>query len=825
MTRTTGLVKILLACILLFSVSAKSQDYSSIKGELRDKENKPVEKATITLLRSADSALVKIASTDTAGNFEFENIRNGSYLLSISHTGFQPWIGKTFSTDGKASLKLGRIMLEPAAKGLTEVVVTAKRPLIEQKIDKLVVNVDASPVNAGATAMEVLEKSPGIIINNDGSISLKGKPGVIVMLDGKPSYLSPADLANLLKNMPASAIDQIEIMTNPSSKYDASGNSGIINIKTKKNQKLGFNGSFTVGFTSGFFTKNNVWHLVPRTQNSLNFNYRNKKINIFGNYNPNLNRNRSELEIKRNFYNPDKTRKASSAQNTDVWGRNKYHSLKLGLDYYPNKNNVLGVVFTAFAFFGHPQPKTTSDILNPDNSLISRLISVTRNDITFRNFTGNFNYKHIFDTSGRELTVDLDYVKYSNVSDMTLNTDVYDNQGNTQGDELVLSGHLPADINIYSVKSDYTHPFNKGAKIEAGFKSSYVKNDNLVDYKRLASQDWITDGRSNHFIYDENVNAVYVNLNKQMKKWSFQAGLRMENTNTRGLQVTNDSTFRRHYTNLFPSAFVSYQLNSQNQLTFSYSRRVNRPNYQDLNPFTYFLDSLTYRQGNPYLLPQFTHNFELSHSFKGKFITTLNFSNTSDVISQIFKQYTQQKITFLTVENVARFRNMGIAFHLPSKWTAWWSSSFYLNIYNNRYEGIYNAEPLDISYTSFTANMTNSFSFPKGFSAELSGFFRAKGVDDLNIDLPMYQMSIGLQKTILKSKGTLRFNVRDPFGWQRFREYSRYNDIDIKIYSHWDNRQFSTSFTFRFGKNTIAPSRKRSSGVSEEIQRAGSGNQ
>ena len=380
-------------------------------------------------------------------------------------------------------------------------------------------------------------------------------------------------------------------------------------------------------------------------------------------------------------------------------------------------------------------------------------------------------------------------------------------------------------MDIYSLKSDYVHPFKKGGRLEAGVKSSFVKNDNVVNYTRWADDKWIEDGRSNHFIYDENINAVYLNANTKIKKWSFQGGLRLENTVAKGYQVTNDSTFKRNFTNLFPSAFISYELNKDNQLTLSYSRRINRPNYQDLNPFIYFLDSLSYRKGNPFLLPQFTHNIELSHSFKGKLITTLNYNSTNDVISQILKA--DGDLVYLTSDNVARFRNIGISITAPVPITKWWTSNTFVNIFNNQYNGVFENQPIDLSYTSFMVNMTNTFTLKQGFTLEMTGFYRARGVNQLNIDEPMYMVSFGGQKTVLKGKGTVRLNLRDPFWLQRYKGRTQYYLIDTKVNNRWDNRQLTASFTYRFGKNgqQNPPPRRRNSASQDEQNRVGQGGQ
>jgi outer membrane receptor protein involved in Fe transport len=820
-------MKIIFTLLLagLTQLSAIAQTTVRIAGVVKDEQSNAIQSATVSLLRAKDSGLVKVAISGSDGQYELVNIKPGKYFTSVTLVGFVKANSPVFEA-GTADITLPAIALHASSKEMAEVTVQAKRPFIESKIDRTVVNVEASPSSAGASAMDILEKSPGISVSSDGNISLRGKAGVIVMLDGKPTYMSSSDLANLLKNMPATALDQIEIMTNPSSKYDASGNSGVINIKTKKGKAAGFNGNITLGATTGIFKQGDAWYLLPKSQNSFNFNYRKNKINLFGNYNPNFFRGRNELVLDRNFYN-NGTVDGSSSLLTNFKFGNFNQSLKLGLDYSPNKKNVFGVVVGGFLFDGHPRPVTTSTLRDKNGAVQSTLVSNTDNNISFKNFTGNLNWKHSFDTTGTEITADLDYVKYSNVSDMVLTTDAYNGAGAPVGGTLYLKGHLPSLIDIYSFKSDFTHPFKNG-RFEAGVKSSWVTNDNLVDYTRqMPDKSWVRDARSNHFVYDENINAAYVNYNTQIKKWSLQGGLRVENTIAKGRQVTNDSTFKRNFTNLFPSVFVSYAVDKNNQLTVSYSRRVTRPNYQDLNPFTYFLDSLTYRVGNPYLLPQFTHNIELSYAFKSKLIITANYNNTTDVISQILKQNNVSKTTFNTSENIAKFTNFGLSITAPVKFADWWMTNLFANVYNNHYVGVYNADPIDVSFTSFTANVTNSFTLnkKKGFTGEVSGFYRHKTVDQLAIIEPVYQIGFALQKQIMQGKGTLRFNVRDPFAWQKFRTSTRYSDVDVRAVARPDVRQASLTFTYRFGKNTPGSQpRRRNAGSQEEQSRVGGGN-
>ena len=811
----------LLAAFLLTVLFVAAQGSGKVNGTVNDESGNGLAAATVSLLRAKDSGLVKVAITDKSGRYDFIQIKEGQYLLTVTFVGFAKKYGAPFRLSANG-VELPAMVLAPLSNDMAGVVVVAKKPFIETKIDRTVVNVDASPGNAGSTALEVLEKSPGITVNNEGIISLRGKAGVMVMLDGKLTYMSPADLANLLKNMPASQLDQIEIMTNPSSKYDASGNAGVINIKTKKGRANGFNGSLSLAATTSVFRYNNTTYLLPKSQNSFNFNYKSGRSNFYGSYNPNFFQGRNAMLMTRKFsQNGNVT--ATTAQENIFRSQGNNHSLKLGLDYQLNKKNSFGVALSGFRFDGEPSSVSTQTIKDGAGHVSSQLVSQTKNEIGFRNFTGNLNWKHNFDSTGKELTADFDYVRYTNNSDMLLASDFYNSAGQYTG-ELLLSGRLPSNINIYSFKSDLVIPFKNG-RLEAGVKSSYVTNNNEVDYRRqLLDKTWVADHRSNHFIYDENINAAYLNGNTQLGKWSLQGGLRLENTIAKGHQVTNDSTFKRNFINLFPSAFISYGLDKNNQVTFSYSRRITRPNYQDLNPFVFFLDSLTYRVGNPFLLPQFTHNLELSYAFKSRYVVTANYNNTNDVISQILRQNNEKKITFLTSENVARFRNIGISITAPVQVAKWWNANLFTNIYNNQYKGVYNNEPIDISFTSFTTNLTNTFQVGKGLTAELSGFYRHRSVDQLMITEPLYQMSIAASKQIMKGKGTVRLNIRDPFAWQRFKGKSQYGDIDMQFRNYPDVRQVTGSFTWRFGKSTQSSQpRRRSSSTQEEQSRVGQG--
>lgn len=545
----------LLLLFLFAATNVVAQTTSKISGSTKDETGKPLPAVTVSLWQSEKTALQKTALTDKEGKYEFINVKAGKYFVTATSVGYVKDTSKTFTVAENSNVEMPAFALTVSATSLAGVTVESKRPFIETKLDKTVVNVDASPTNAGASALDVLEKSPGVMVNSDGAISLRGKQGVIVMMDGKPTYLSATDLANMLKNMPASALDQIEIMTNPSAKYDASGNSGIINIKTKKGKNDGFNGSIMLGYTTSIYRLNGSTYFLPKSQNSFNFNYRKNKVNIFGNYNPNYFRGRNTLGLHRNFYDSqtDVLTGSLSQQAYFKFGNNN-QTLKVGMDYFADKKNTFGVVASGFAFFGHPTPQTIAESRNAAGVLRSTMVANTENHIDFKNFTGNLNWRHVFDTAGQEWTADFDYVTYSSTSDMLLTTTPYDANG-VAGSNLLLKGYLPSHISIYSIKSDYVKPLKNG-RFEAGIKSSWVTNNNVVDYQNWYNEKWYADNRSNHFIYDENINAAYVNINRQLKKWTLQGGLRLENTIAEGKQITSNTSFSRNNTSLFPSAFA-----------------------------------------------------------------------------------------------------------------------------------------------------------------------------------------------------------------------------------------------------------------------------
>ncbi len=783
-----------------------------ITGTVIDGNTKTIESASIHLLKATDSSVVKMSVADKTGKYEFEGIADGKYLVSITAVGHNKGYSEIFDIGaGKTVVALKTIELVPQSKSMGGVTVSAAKPLIEQKIDRMVVNVDAAVSNVGATALEVLEKSPGITVDKDGTISLKGKQSVQIFIDGKPAYVSGVELVNMLSNMNASQLEQIEIMTNPPAKYDAAGNSGIINLKTKKNKQKGFNGSATAGYSQGKYWK---------TNENLNMNYRNNKVNAFMNYSFNRNKSAQELIIHREYLHPDKTVDAIFDQRTFMPRFRNGNNLKLGMDYFLSNKTTLGFVGSGSITSGWEKNFNTAYLKNELGVVDSIVYATNTTKGNWKNGSLNLNLRHVFDSTGRELTADVDYSYYSSNDNQAFNNTSYTPDW-VQKTVTDLLGKLPVGINIYSGKIDYSHPMKSGWKAEAGLKSSYVSTSNAAEYFNKESNSWVPDyTKTNEFIYKENINAAYLNFSREFKKWGVQTGLRFENTNYKGHQLGNpmqaDSSFKKSYNSFFPTVYVSYKANDKNQFGINLGRRIDRPAYQDLNPFLYFLDNYTYESGNPFIQPQYTWNAEVSHTYKGFMTTTANYSRTTDFMTETFEQ--SGYATIVREGNIGVRQNAGISISAQVKPKKWWSASLYTNYNYNQFKGVLYGENVNVKASNVLFNVNNQFRFNKGWSAELSGFYRTKGIEGQIIIQPLGQMSAGVSKLVLKGKGTIRLNVRDILYTNRAKGKIDFQQTKARFENNRDTRVAGIAFTWRFGKPIKAQQNNRKTGGADEEQ-------
>jgi iron complex outermembrane recepter protein len=811
-------LSILLTTILItvFSVTRAQNPTAKLSGKVGDTKQAAISSATISLLRAKDSSVVKMSVSGADGRYEFDNLPQGSYIVVVSAVGYEKSYSKQLEVTNGA-IEAAPVVLSNRSNSLKTVTVNARKPLIEQKMDRMIVNVDAFVTNTGANALEALEKAPGVQVDKDGNISLKGKQNVIVMIDGRPAYLSGADLANMLRGMQASQLEQIEIMTNPPAKFDAAGNSGVINIKTKKNKQKGFNGNVSAGVGQGVYFK---------TNESFSLNYRDGKVNLFSNYSFGRNNNFQQLDIYRRYKNDDGSTNAIFDQVSYMKRRGMNNNLKMGMDYYLTPKTTLGIVLSGFYNPQSNNGENTSYLKNPQSEVDSIVYAGSNIKELWKNGSINLNMRHQYDSTGRELTADIDFIHYDAQNDQHFINSTYSPNRVLKYEEH-LTGDLPVNIDIYSAKMDYTLPLKKKAKIDMGWKTSYVTTVNKANYfNGPEGKREIDYEKTNYFDYKENINAAYVSVNKELsKKWGVQAGLRFENTNYKGYQYGNprgDSSFTRTYNSLFPTLYISYNANKNNSFSTSLGRRIDRPSYQNLNPFMFFIDKYTYGSGNPFLRPQYSYNFELSHIHKGMLTTTLNYSLTKNLFTETFDQLGYA--TIVRQGNIGRRENMGAAVNANIRVTKWLTSIVYTNYNYNKFSGKLYGDDIKIAAGTFMLSVNNQMNFQKGWGAELSGWYRSKGVEGQILLQPMGQLAAGISKQVMKGKGSVKVNIRDILYTQIPHGEINFKDTEARFRNTRDTRVTNVTFTYRFGKplkNGNGQRKKGGAGEEQNRVRAG----
>jgi FlaG/FlaF family flagellin (archaellin) len=784
-----------------------------ISGAILDEKSQPFPFVNVLLLNAKDSVLVKGLAADDNGKFLFDQVEAGKYMTLVSMVGYQKSYGATFQVKDEA-VNLPTITLKTDTQSLNEVTVVAKKPFIEQQIDRTVINVENSIVSAGATALEVLERAPGVTVDQQNEqLKLRGKEGVIVQIDGKQTFLSQQELITLLRNTPSDNIEKIELITNPSAKYDAAGNSGIINIKMKRNKNYGTNGNVNLG---------GAWAKYGRANATATINHRAGKISTFINGGAFYNKGFNNNDIYRKI--PFENKVTIFDQKTERTNESQYYNVRAGMDYFATDKTTVGVLVSGFFNdWSNPFGQTNTRILNEDLTLQRTFRTNVFNGGKMTNISTNANFKHQFDDKGKELTFDVDYVNYGGKKNSNLNTSYFKPDGSVDGNPENVRNNMPSDINIGVAKLDYTQPLWKG-KMETGLKTSYVTSDNDMVFE-TKTDEWVLDPtRSNRFKYTENVNAAYLNYSGSLsKKVKYQIGVRGEHTHSIGNSVTLNQKRDRNYINLFPSVFLSNQLDTNNVINLSYSRRIDRPNYQSLNPFEFYLDPYTFQRGNPNLKPQYTNSFQLVHVYKNFLNTTLAYSRIKDMIAdELPQQIASENKTFVTSDNLDNQDNVSLTVSFPIKVAKWWNiQTNFTGVYNH-YNSIYLEEKLEIKQASWNMYASNQFTISKSWSGEISGWYNSRAFYGLYAAKPMGMLNAGLQKTILNKKGTLRLNVNDIFWTNRFRGKAIYKDIDFSVKSQWPSRQFRLTFTYNFGNQNVKGARQRNTG-SDDLQKRANG--
>ena len=817
MRNFTLLLSAFFMMIFLLLTGLTAARAQQVSGTVLDGERSPLASASVDIRKAADSSVVKYTVTDAKGKYQFSDITPGRYFFHVSHIGY----GDQFSAP--YTLKEGEQGMAPVLQmakttgDLKQVVVSARKPVIEVKADKMILNVEGNINAVGEDALELLRKSPGIMVDKDNNISLSGKNGLKIYIDGRELPLNGSDLSDYLKTLHASEIESIEIISNPSAKYEASGNAGIINIRLKKNKSFGSNGSLTGGYDVGTHSNYNA---------GLSFNHRDQHVNLFGTYNYNDNTSSFYMLLRREQLD------TLFNQQSTIRNKTASHSFKMGADYFLDKQNTFGVMLTG----------TLSDnsLATTSNTPISYIPSKQVDRILQANNTGsgrrdngnlNLNYHHT-DSLGHDLNMDGDYGIYHIRSNQLQPNLYFDPTGQTLLYSDVFNMLAPTDIDIYSFKTDYEQDFAKG-RLGLGGKFSYVSSGNdfqQYDVENLAK---IMDTlNSNNFTYKENINAVYGNYSRTLKGWAIQAGLRVENTNARGISqgyrldngvYTNyDSGFDRHYTGFFPSGAVTYNKDPMKQWTLTYSRRIDRPAYQDLNPFEFKLDEYTFRKGNTDLRPQYTNSVGLTYVYHSKLTTTLNYSHVKDVFTQLIDTVDLSK-AFITKTNLATqdITSLNVSYPVQYKWY-----SLFANV--NAFYSLYKANfgvgrTIDLNVASVNIFAQQSFTLGKGWTGQLSGFFTSPSVWQGTFKTrSMGSVDGGFQKNLFGNKATLKASVSDIFNTLHWTATSDFAGQQVLSQGHFESRQLKLYFTYKFGNTQVKTARQRNISSEEESKRVGS---
>lgn len=799
----------LIALALFAQMLAFGQQTSKITGSLSS-ESGAVPFATVFVKSSADSAVVKVALSDTAGAFRFAAIPPGNYFIQATAVGLTPYFSPAFefsSTD----VDLGKLTMKSNTELATVNVVTA-RPIIEVQPDKTVFNVQGTLNATGANGFDLLRKAPGVIIDNNNNIVLEGKSGVQVYVDNKPTILAGEDLVNYLKSMQAADIDKIEIITQPSSKYEAAGNAGIINIVLKRDKNLGTNGTITAGYGYGILHNHHG-------NASFSLNHRKKKVNFYTSYSNSVGTNWSFFYLDRTQFG---STYESKTDNNDYQGS---HNGKAGIDWYINSKHTVGFLASGNYFDSRTNGQNRTEI-GPAGFTDPTQILTANNTGVGLNYraAGNINYRFA-DTLGHEFTVDLDYGIYSreaNNYQPNSYMDVATQQVLFENNYRMIT---PTDISIATAKADYNQNL-WGGKVTMGAKVSYVTTDNTLNFYDVVNQvDIFNSSRSNQFTYRENIVAGYVNYARVIsQKLNFQLGLRAEQTNSVGdliaAQVTAEDHVERHYLNFFPSGGVTYSPNADNTWALTFSRRIQRPNYQSLNPFTWQVNELSFMKGNPFLQPQYGNNVKVSHTFKYRFSTSLSYSYVEDFFAQISDTLGQTK-SYLISRNVADEQTITLGVSLPFSIKKWWNVFISINAFHTSYIGTDDKFQAVNRFTG-SAFGQNTFLLPKGFKFEVSGWFSSPSIwGGTYLTSSMGALDLALEKKLLQDRMSLRISCSDLFFTSYWKAHMQYGELSIQGSGGWESRIARIQLSYNFGNKDVKKARDRKTGLDDEDKRTG----
>lgn len=807
---------ILLFALLLSSVSSKTFAANNdneppvgiISGTVIDNALKqPVAYAAIVIKSEDGTKTITGGITTEDGNFEIKKIPEGSFILEVQFIGYKTHSQKLIITKKNRKVAVGTITLMEETEELSEVEVVGERTTIEQRVDRKVINVGKDLTTAGATASDIMNNIPSLNVDSQtGDISMRGNSNVRVMVDGK---LSNVPVAQLLRQIPSTSIKSIELITNPSAKYNPEGMSGIINIILHKNANIGFNGSVTTGLTQAIEAKFN---------SSIDLNYRNGKFNFYGNYGNNIGKYVNDGTIRRIDEN--------SLQDFDFFNNNKSHLYKVGVDFYLNEKNTISL-FTNQNIFDGKGEGITAVTYNED---LSRNLTQFFNDVSSNQSSQyNFDYKLDFKKEGHNIELEIDHNEFENDQDATFRT---------QGASLFpdYMDFVDTERDQTFINLDYVNPLDSISKIEVGLESRTFETD--VEYSSTGlsfnSAGNLIPTPSTDFVYDMDIYSAYATFGQTRKKWSYQIGVRIEDVEVKA-DTNQVRAFTDTYTQIYPSAFVTYNPNEKNQLQASYSRRVDRPGLDQVNPIREWATPLISSFGNPSLEPQFTDSYEVNYTRRiknGSITAGVFYRDISDEINRaVYVDRLDFNRLILTFDNFDNTSAYGFEVSGNYKPTKWWSINGSFDFYSQTQRGITESlsgdspnptendiivEDVEVDNTAWNLRMNNSFKVNKKLTLQLFGFYRGQNRTIQFIAEPMYFVNLGARYSFAQGKGTISLNYNDMFNTMVFsfdgeRPYEQVGGFN------WESNNVYAGITYRFGsgKNRAKQRKRRDSNTKQ----------
>lgn len=797
----------ILAFLTAFCISlckGQSDDFR-ITGIVLEKITfKPLANVTVEFSSNGSNKISTI--TDTAGKFSINLNRKGKYVVSVSSV--------TYKDTSIGSLDLGKettlepIYLEADVTDLSSVTVTAKNPTIKKLFDKLIVSVANTSLTASGNVFDLLQKLPGVQMQQDGLILLKGKI-VEVWIDNRPTNLTGSELKNYLNSLNSGSIEKVELISNPSVKFDASA-SAIINIKTVKVKKAGFNGTVNAGVAHGEYF---------RTYDGINLNYQTKKLTLYGSYNISYEKeNLGSRSQRTTLFNSNPGSIIIHDQTVET--RNS-HQARMGMDYSINKRNSIGVLLNA-GFNNSRNDSKNSTFLSAIPNPVDSVIVLNTNPVNaFANPSVNLYYNASLDSLGTSLRINADYWNYKQSSSAYLANYFYDKNVMPFRTPYFLRTKLPASNEIKALKIDFEKPYKKGT-ITAGLKISGTKRDNDLLWEIYDSLNlvWKKDtSKTNHFIFKENVYAMYAGYEKEFNKINLQILFRAEGTTIEGVSKTNASKFNQDYFKIFPSLALDYNISEKNQLSFSYRKSINRPAYSYLDPFNIFISQYSTLKGNPKLEPQIVNSFEISHGYKQTFFTTFTFSRTNKAVSRVFVKDNSTNVLTTTFDNLGYFSNYSLDFSFSKPIKPFWFVSFNSTAFYTNVNTTINNAPVKNNSFGFNATVFSNFMLPKSMSLDVFFIYAAPFASTVFKYKASSFLNVGFHMPVLKGKGTLNLFVSDIFRTARTSYLTRQNDINLTYYRSYDDRYGNISLNYRFGSKTLKQIRERRTGIESEKTR------